>query len=60
LVLLDVNPTAENIARVIFDRAAAVGLPVTEVVLWETANSYATYRPAGVAVKPVQLTIRGR
>lgn len=60
LVLLDVNPTAENIARVIFDRAAAAGLPVVEVVLWETANSYATYRPAGAAVKPVQLTVRCR
>jgi 6-pyruvoyltetrahydropterin/6-carboxytetrahydropterin synthase len=45
VVVLDVNPTAENIARLIFERAAAHGLPVTEVTLWETANSFATYRP---------------
>lgn len=43
-VLMDVNPTAENIAKLIFDRAVAHGLPVTEVTLWETENSFATYR----------------
>lgn len=40
---LDVNPTAENIARLIYDRAAAAGLPVIEVVLWETPNCHASY-----------------
>ncbi len=44
-VALDVNPTAENIAKLIFDRAASHGLPVTEVTLWETETSFATYRP---------------
>ena len=58
LVLLDVNPTAENIARVIYDRAAAAGLPVVEVTLWETENSYATYRPLGAPAPPVALTVR--
>lgn len=43
-VLLDVNPTAENIAKLIYDHAAGEGLPVTEVTLWETENSFATYR----------------
>jgi 6-pyruvoyltetrahydropterin/6-carboxytetrahydropterin synthase len=43
-VELDVNPTAENIARLIFDRAATHGLPVAEVTLWETETSFATYR----------------
>ena len=43
-VELDVNPTAENIAKLIFDRAAEQGLPVVEVTLWETENSFATYR----------------
>ena len=43
-VELDVNPTAENIAKLIFDRAAAAGFPVTEVTLWETESSSATYR----------------
>jgi 6-pyruvoyltetrahydropterin/6-carboxytetrahydropterin synthase len=41
--VLDVNPTAENIARLIFDFAASQGFPVVEVKLWETDSSYATY-----------------
>ncbi|MFO0806188.1 MAG: 6-carboxytetrahydropterin synthase [Gemmataceae bacterium] len=44
-VELDVNPTAENIAKLIFDRAASQGLPVVEVTLWESESSFATYRP---------------
>jgi len=42
---LDANPTAENIARLIFDYTRAQGFPVVEVSLWETENCYATYRP---------------
>jgi 6-pyruvoyltetrahydropterin/6-carboxytetrahydropterin synthase len=41
---LDVNPTAENIARLIFDYTAGQGFPVVEVLLWETDDSCATYR----------------
>jgi 6-pyruvoyltetrahydropterin/6-carboxytetrahydropterin synthase len=41
--VLDVNPTAENIARVIYDYAAVQGFPVVEVRLWETEDSFATY-----------------
>jgi 6-pyruvoyltetrahydropterin/6-carboxytetrahydropterin synthase len=48
VVVLDVNPTAENIARLICDHALAQGLPVTEVTLWETETSFATYRPGPV------------
>jgi 6-pyruvoyltetrahydropterin/6-carboxytetrahydropterin synthase len=44
-VTLNANPTAENIARLIFERAAAQGMPVTEVTLWETETSFATYHP---------------
>ena len=47
---LDENPTAEAIARRIYDHAADRGYPVVEVVLWETPGSCATYRggaPAG-------------
>jgi len=40
-----VNPTAENIAKLIYDHAAANNLPVAEVTLWETETSFATYRP---------------
>ena len=45
VVVVDFNPTAENIARMIFDYALGQGLPVVEVTLWETENSFATYRP---------------
>jgi 6-pyruvoyltetrahydropterin/6-carboxytetrahydropterin synthase len=38
------NPTAENIARLIFDSASQLGFPVVEVSLWETPRSFATYR----------------
>ena len=41
--VMDVNPTAENIARLIYDQAAEAGLPVAEVTLWETANCHASY-----------------
>jgi len=44
VVVLDVNPTAENLAKLIFDHAVANGLRVIEVTLWETENSFATYR----------------
>ena len=38
------NPTAENIAKLIFEEALRLGFPVEEVRLWETPDSYATYR----------------
>lgn len=43
--VLDVNPTAENIARLIFDFAAQQGFPVVEVKLWETDSCFAAYAP---------------
>jgi 6-pyruvoyltetrahydropterin/6-carboxytetrahydropterin synthase len=43
--LLDVNPTAENIAKLIYDHVASQGFPVVEVKLWETEDSFAVYRP---------------
>jgi 6-pyruvoyltetrahydropterin/6-carboxytetrahydropterin synthase len=43
--LMDSNPTAENIARLIYEHAAAKGFPVSEVKLWETETSYAVYGP---------------
>jgi len=43
--LMDVNPTAENIAKLIFDFVASQGFPVVEVKLWETEDSFAIYRP---------------
>jgi 6-pyruvoyltetrahydropterin/6-carboxytetrahydropterin synthase len=43
LYLLPENPTAENIAKLIFEQAVAHGFPVVEVSLWETPRSHATY-----------------
>jgi 6-pyruvoyltetrahydropterin/6-carboxytetrahydropterin synthase len=43
--LMDVNPTAENIARLLFDKAVELGFPVCEVRLWETPRCFATYCP---------------
>ncbi|MEI6082900.1 MAG: 6-carboxytetrahydropterin synthase QueD [Verrucomicrobiota bacterium] len=43
-VVMEENPTAENIAKLIYDHARTEGLPVVEVRLWETPTSYATYR----------------
>jgi 6-pyruvoyltetrahydropterin/6-carboxytetrahydropterin synthase len=44
LHVVDCNPTAENIARLIHDFAAGQGFPIVETRLWETPNCYATYR----------------
>ena len=44
LFLLPENPTAETIARLIFNFTKEQGFPVTEVSLWETPKSFATYR----------------
>ncbi|MDH3526662.1 MAG: 6-carboxytetrahydropterin synthase [Gammaproteobacteria bacterium] len=43
--VMDANPTAENIARLIFEFVAQQGFPVVEVALWETGTSCASYRP---------------
>ena len=43
--LIDSNPTAERIARLIFDYASAKGFSVVRVTLWETPTSFAEYRP---------------
>lgn len=46
--LLDVNPTAEAIAQLIFEYAASQDLPVTCVRVWETDRSVAAYQRRGV------------
>jgi 6-pyruvoyltetrahydropterin/6-carboxytetrahydropterin synthase len=43
--VMDDNPTAENIARLIYDHAAQAGLPVVKVDLWETEHCYSSYEP---------------
>lgn len=44
LYVMDSNPTAEAIAKLLFDYAVKTGFPVTSVKLWETSSSFATYR----------------
>ena len=51
LFLMAENPTAEAIARLIFEYARSQRLPVTQVRLWETTQSVATYRPRRGAVR---------
>ena len=45
VVVTDENPTAEVIARMIYEFVAGKGYPVTGVTLWETETSFASYRP---------------
>lgn len=47
LFLINANPTAENIAQLIYEQLAQRGFPVVEVQLWETPRCVAAYRAAG-------------
>lgn len=38
------NPTAENIAKLVYLEAQAQGLPVVAVRLWETHDAFAEYK----------------
>lgn len=42
--VMEENPTAENIAKLIYDYAVSQGMQVSSVKLWETATSFATYQ----------------
>jgi len=44
LFTMDVDPTAENIARLIWTVARDAGLQVAEVRVWETSTSRASFR----------------
>lgn len=46
LFLLEENPTAENIAKLIFRFTREAGFPIVEAQLWETPRCFATYRGA--------------
>jgi 6-pyruvoyltetrahydropterin/6-carboxytetrahydropterin synthase len=41
--LMEENPTAENLAKLVFDFAKSKKLPVRSVTFWETVSSSATY-----------------
>jgi 6-pyruvoyltetrahydropterin/6-carboxytetrahydropterin synthase len=42
----DENPTAEHIARLIFEHVREGGYPVVEVAIYETDSAFASYRPS--------------
>lgn len=42
--VMDANPTAENIAKLIYEFTASRGFPIVEAQLWETPRCVATYR----------------
>ena len=46
IFVMEIDPTAEAIARLICDYAVSRGLPVSTVRLWETGSSIASYSPA--------------
>ena len=48
VMVTEENPTAEVLARMIYEYVAAKGFPVTDVTLWETETSYASYSKASV------------
>ena len=41
---VDFNPTAENLAKMVYDEARRLGFSFLEVRLWETENSCAIYK----------------
>ena len=41
--VMETNPTAENIAKLVFDYAEKQGLPVQMVKMWETPKAFVTY-----------------
>ena len=52
LYIMDANPTAENIAKLIFEQIEQEGYPVVEVRLWETPSSFATDKKPSPAQAP--------
>ena len=45
------NPTAENIAKLIFQEAKARSMPIVAVRLWETPDAFAEYRETVTATR---------
>jgi 6-pyruvoyltetrahydropterin/6-carboxytetrahydropterin synthase len=44
MFLMDENPTAENIAKLIYEFTASRGFPIVQCQLWETPHCFATYQ----------------
>lgn len=41
--VMDQNPTAESLAKLIFEFAKSKKMPISKVTFWETTSSHATY-----------------
>ncbi len=52
--VMEVNPTAESIAKLIFDFVENAGFPVTKVKLWETSSCFATYSKTKSKIQAVE------
>jgi len=52
ITVLDVIPTAENLARLVAEVAVDNGFDVVEVALWENPKSCAVYRPTEATAEP--------
>ena len=48
ILTLPIEPTAENLAKLIYEKAEELGLPVCAVTFWETENCAAEYRTPAV------------
>ncbi|MBV1898868.1 MAG: 6-pyruvoyltetrahydropterin/6-carboxytetrahydropterin synthase [Cycloclasticus pugetii] len=46
LMVVDEHPTAEFLAKLIYNYVSKGGFPVTKVSVWETDSSSASYSPA--------------
>jgi 6-pyruvoyltetrahydropterin/6-carboxytetrahydropterin synthase len=46
VVLIDEHPTAENLARLIYEFTLSRGFPIVECQLWESTQSWAAYSTA--------------
>ena len=44
LIEIPVRPTAENLARMFYDKLAEKGMPVCEITVYETPDNCASYR----------------
>ena len=45
LFVIDDNPTAETLAKLLYTEVRRLGFPAHSVRLWETESSFAVYRP---------------
>ena len=43
IYVMEDNPTAENIAKLVFNQVKSQGIEVKEIRLWETPTSHASY-----------------